>query len=120
MIPTNVRELVYIRDGHRCARCSISILNDPGSIHHRKPRGMGGTKDARANDPRNLIRLCGTGTTGCHGWVESRRADAYSKGWLIRSYDDLDVPMLTITGDRIELRIDGTRWESHNQGGEHQ
>ena len=112
MIPNNMRELVAIRDGHRCARCNVSILNQPSSVHHRKPRGMGGTKDPRANDPRNLIRLCGTGTTGCHGWVESNRHEARSTGWLIQSYDGLDLPMITTTGDRIELRIDGTRWES--------
>jgi 5-methylcytosine-specific restriction endonuclease McrA len=38
MIPNNMRELVAIRDGHRCARCNVSILNQPSSVHHRKPR----------------------------------------------------------------------------------
>lgn len=108
-IPTKVRELVWTRDGASCARCGISILNRPSSIHHRKPRGMGGTRDPRINDPRNLVRLCGSGVTGCHGRIESNRTAAMEKGWLIRSLDDLDRPLITPLGTRIELRADGTR-----------
>lgn len=108
-IPQRVRELVYTRDGHDCARCARSIVNYPSSIHHRFPRRMGGTTDLRINDPRNLVRICGSGVSGCHGWVESHRAQARDEGWLLPSLDDLTVPLLTVWGGLIRLLADGTR-----------
>jgi hypothetical protein len=70
---------------------------------------MGGTTDRRINDPRNLVRLCGTGTTGCHGWVESHRAFARHEGWLLRSLDDLDTPLVNAWGVLIRLTAEGGR-----------
>lgn len=32
--------------------------------------------------------LCGSGNTGCHGWVESHREEARKAGWLLREVDD--------------------------------
>lgn len=58
------------------------------SVHHRKPRGMGGTVDIKINSASNLMAVCGSGTTGCHGWLESHREDAYRKGWLVHRNDD--------------------------------
>lgn len=108
-IPTGVRALVIHRDGPNCARCGVLVLNVPSSLHHRKPRQMGGTRDPRINDPRNLIRVCGTGTTGCHEWIESHRDEAREKGWLLRSLDDLSQPLVTLYGTRIMLSADGRR-----------
>lgn len=105
MIPTKVRERIHRRDGRFCARCDRSLVDYPSSIHHRLPRRMGGTKNPLSNDTRNLITLCGTGTTGCHGWVESHREEALAQGWLIRSYDDLDAPMLRLDG--LVIRLSG-------------
>lgn len=110
-VPTGVLALVAQRDGHYCVRCSRSILNYPSSRHHRRPRMMGGTRDPRINDPRNLVSLCGSGTTGCHGWIESHRDQARAAGWLLRSLDELDSPLITPLGTRITLRADGTREE---------
>ena len=53
------------------------------SIHHRVPRGMGGTRRAELNAPANLLLVCGSGTTGCHGAIEGSRAGAYAAGWLL-------------------------------------
>lgn len=49
---------------------------------------MGGTKDPAINSPANLILLCGSGTEGCHGWVESNRAESYTLGLLVYRNDD--------------------------------
>lgn len=80
-------ELVWVRDGGRCARCGIGLnrgaRGTAWSVHHRRPRGMGGSRSAWVNEAANLLLLCGTGVTGCHGWVESHRADARDLGWLI-------------------------------------
>lgn len=66
-----------------CERCGRA----PGTnLHHRRPRGAGGSKDPATNLPSNLLWLCGSGTTGCHGWIESNRAAAIEHGWLLRSW----------------------------------
>lgn len=82
-VPEDVRFAVAHRDGPRCVACGRSIVNVPASVHHRLPRGRGG--DARLS---NLVTLCGSGTTGCHGEVESCRAQAYDDGLLVRSGGD--------------------------------
>ena len=47
----------------------------------------------------NLILLCGTGTTGCHGWVHNHPAESYEAGWLVHSWDEpLEVPVRSWRG----------------------
>jgi len=36
----------------------------------------------------NLLTLCGSGTTGCHGWVEAHPQDATMSGWSVPSWAD--------------------------------
>ena len=80
-------ELVWERDGGRCARCGAGLQRSARgtgwSLHHRRPRGMGGSRVGWVNLPPNLVLLCGSGVTGCHGWVESNRAEAIELGWLV-------------------------------------
>lgn len=68
---------------------------------------MGGTRDPRVNDLRNLVRLCGSGTTGCHGDIESHRTTARFEGWLIRSFRELDRPLVRGDGTTFALTSDG-------------
>lgn len=63
----------------RCAGCG-STWNL--SIHHRRPRGMGGTSNVLIEQPWNGLALCGDGVRGCHGWAESHRDTARLLGWL--------------------------------------
>jgi hypothetical protein len=53
------------------------------SIHHRQPRGMGGTRRLTANSLAVLMLVCGTGVTGCHGYVERNREWALAQGFLV-------------------------------------
>ena len=78
------RQVVAARFGNRCVRCGRSGV----TIQHRKPRGMGGSKDPAINQPSNLLWVCGNGTTGCHGHMESRRTEAYEHGWLLADRAD--------------------------------
>lgn len=72
------------RHGHPlCERCGSALGTN---IHHRRPRGAGGSSDPATNVPSNLLLLCGSGTTGCHGWIESHRTVAYRHGWLLQSW----------------------------------
>jgi len=83
----NVDEKVIARDMGACARCARHVAHlERGrewSIHHRRPRGAGGTSVAWVNEAANQIILCGSGTTGCHGWIESHRAEARMAGYLV-------------------------------------
>ena len=82
-----VRMNVITRAMFKCERCG-NPLNGPMSVHHRRPRAMGGTKRLDTNYPSNLMALCGTGTSGCHGWIEQNRETAYEEGWLVRQNED--------------------------------
>jgi hypothetical protein len=71
---TEGRRIVETRCGGRCERCGTAGY----TVHHRRKRSQGGTWD-----PSNLLALCGSGTTGCHGWVEANPAAAMELGfWL--------------------------------------
>lgn len=70
----------------RCERCGCDDLGsrwDGFSVHHRLPRSRGG-----GNGPENLLVLCGSGTSGCHGFVESYREAAYECRLLLRTGQD--------------------------------
>lgn len=70
---------------------------------------MGGSSRPDTNGPQNLIVLCGNGTEGCHGWVESNREAALECGWLVlQSADPAREPVL-VRGHRwVWLAADGT------------
>jgi len=93
---TTVR-LVRERDSWRCARCAGW---GPLSTQHRRARGMGGSRLEGINTPDNLITLCGTGTTQCHGWVEAHPAWARAHGWSVSFYGQppAQVPVWTWAG----------------------
>lgn len=89
------RAEVLHRDEGSCVRCGQVVFNTHSeqplaqySLQHRRARGMGGTRNPIANAPENLIVLCGTGTTGCHGWVETHREESRQHGWAISQTED--------------------------------
>ena len=71
---------ILTRDDFRCVRCGKVVSPGQCSIHHRI---LGNRKDRRAS---NLITLCGSGTTGCHGWVHSHPAEAKLRGWIVSRF----------------------------------
>lgn len=97
------KDSVIIRDGFSCRRCGKT---PGGQIHHRAPRGRGGTKAAWINGKANLVLLC----IDCHQYVESHRIEAVETGWLIkRTSDDLpeEVPLIDVAGTMFTLTDDG-------------
>lgn len=95
------RSKVIERASICCERCGKSLTGQPYSIHHRKPRGMGGTSDPGANSPANLLLLCGSATTpdGCHTAVERFRASAIKTGFIVpRTADPSGVPVKMPSG----------------------
>lgn len=86
--PKAVRAAVLARAAGWCERCGAA---EPVEVHHRRPRGMGGSKAADTNSAANALALCGE----CHRVVESDRDDATQFGWLIRQgVQPASVPVL--------------------------
>lgn len=86
-----------------CERCGVDVYGQRGvdwSIHHRRPRQMGGTRWEGINLPSNLMLVCGSGTTGCHGEIERQRAHAQAEGWLVPSFMDPAQSAVLVAGDR--------------------
>lgn len=80
------RALVLVRDGYQCVRCGCPAGPEIGqySLQHRKARGVGGD-----NSLPNLILLCGSATTGCHGAVEARKdPHDLAAGYRLESWQD--------------------------------
>lgn len=89
-----VLERATVDDVLACERCGRTITGDY-SIHHRRPRGSGGSKDPATNSPANLLLLGGSGTTGCHGLTERYRSSALHFGWLVhQGHNPADVPVM--------------------------
>lgn len=126
--PAVVRIAFYSRECSRCFRCRRDLRWEERGIgwsaHHRKPRGAGGTRDAAIGGVANCLILCGSGTTGCHGWVEGHRAEAIEDGLLISrlgvgsGFDPANVRArrvdgswwsLTSTGRSVEVELEGGR-----------
>lgn len=73
------------RDGYGCqvyaygfpttSRCRLPLV-----VHHRKPKGMGGTFDPAIHDLDNLVVLCDRH----HVEVHHRPTESYDCGLLIR------------------------------------
>ena len=100
-----VRDLVLARDGRACVCCGRSVTGQPYSLQHRKRRSQGGT-----NSPSNLVTVLGTGTTGCHERIDSRR-DPHdeAKGYTVRSWDDpAQVPVMVFSANGSGV----TKWLS--------
>lgn len=97
-----VRRQVIERDQGRCV-VTGAYLVDPDtlvpygtySLHHRRPRGMGGSKDPATNNAANLLLLSGSGTTGAHGWIESNRQAATDMGFLVPQWQDPELVPVT-------------------------
>lgn len=64
-------------------RCELCGATDPLTFSHRTPKSLGGAWRAS-----NGIRACGSGTIGCHGWIESHPTWAEAAGWRVLPRED--------------------------------
>lgn len=55
----------------KCAACRLCGATVGVNAHHLIPRSLGGLWTES-----NIVGLCGSGTTGCHGSVEARHNDS--------------------------------------------
>lgn len=111
-VPVAIAHAVDERDEQKCVRCGVWIEGN-GSRHHRQRRAVGG------HIRPNLILLCGSGTTGCHGWAHANPALARLAGYIVASWvaDVAGVPVLVaaagdLAGSRMVwmlLTVEGDR-----------
>lgn len=86
-----VRDLVWERARGCCERCGRGLERGAGgySLHHRRLRSAGGS-----HLPTNLVLLCGSGTTGCHGRMHANPGWAQKHGWIVPRWEDpAEVPL---------------------------
>lgn len=110
-VPLEVRHLVIARARGRCERCGDSCYDVAASVHHRRRRGMGGSRLPWIGTAPNLLLLCGTGTTGCHNHVETNRLEAYDVGWLLRAGVHPATAPVLIHDQGLVLLTDDGRYE---------
>jgi hypothetical protein len=100
-----VRGLVFARAGGRCERCGAGFNL---SYHHRLKRSQGGDWV-----PQNIVLVCGSGTTGCHGWIEHNPDRAGRDGWHVRPWEDPeDIPIKLHRSEWYVLTPDGEAVDS--------
>lgn len=87
-------DLVINRALMACERCGAAVSQGGCQVHHRKPRGSGGSSDPEINSPANLLLLCPT----CHLQVERDRSVAYEQGWLVRREHDPEKTPVWLAG----------------------
>lgn len=71
------RRLIKQRADDRCEVCGLRQAY--GQIHHRRPRGMGGTRRPDASSPSNGLYV----HHNCHLMIESNRKRAAYLGWIV-------------------------------------
>lgn len=102
-IPKIHRQLVMARCGGFCERCGQwpPLIE----LHHRRPKGLGGSSLPDRHDPSNLAALC----TTCHRWAHSYPTAADAEGFLVPRRAGLapsSVPITHHTGRRLLLHDD--------------
>lgn len=107
-ISRKTRAVVLQRAEGRCERCGIPLDGFFYSIQHRRARGMGGSKLPGTNLPGNLVALCGSATTGCHGWTESHPTEAWVVGLRVGQSEDPTKRALKRLDEWVLLADDGT------------
>lgn len=91
MATVSPKQRVALRERaeHMCEVRRPGCLHYGTNAHHRKNVSQGGTDELS-----NLLLVCGSGTTGCHGWITEHPGEAKRMGWSMwRSNDPPFVPV---------------------------
>ncbi len=78
-----VAELIIAREQGRCALTGVQVAHltrgRDFDLHHRRPRGSGGTSLGWVNQAANGVLL----SRKAHDWVEKNRTKAFDLGFLV-------------------------------------
>lgn len=103
-IPKQNRQTVQGRAFGRCERCLKATLC--GHLHHRRPKGLGGSKRSDRHDVSNLVYLCPED----HSWAHNNPLDAIAAGYLVprsSGMSPLAVPIKDLSGQTLFLDDEG-------------
>lgn len=102
-----MRSLVMLRARSVCESCGAA---EAQSVHHRRPRGMGGSRSGAVHSPVNLLAVCGRGSRpGCHGLIHQHPDDARRAGLLVRQgADPARIAVRLHDGRSVLLGADGS------------
>lgn len=89
-ITRQTRDIVAERSGGLCEVCRVERATQ---MHHRRPRGMGGSRLSKTHQPSMLLHV----GDGCHAWIERNRQVSLAEGWLLRQSES-DRPVRTWMG----------------------
>lgn len=105
MIPRKVRGVVEARDEYRCVSCGRYATD----LHHRRFKGMGGSRLPDKDSAANLVTLCGAGnTSGCHGRAHNDRPWAEGNGFrLPQGSDPRETPITHLLWGPVYLTPEG-------------
>ena len=95
-----VRNQILTRSNGFCEVCGQP---QPHHMHHRRPRGMGGSKHPTTNTAANALHVC----VDCHRDIESDRQAALRFGWLVRQGQAPDAVKVLRKGEWVRLADDG-------------
>lgn len=99
--PPNVRAVIIARSLGCCEVCGMDGIDH---VHHRRARAMGSTRRPETNLPANGLAV----SARCHTMLETRRALALSRGWLVRQNETpAAVPVLRFGIEWVYLTDDG-------------
>lgn len=86
-----VKARVMARCGGFCEVRTSHCWDEASQLHHRRPRGAGGSKDPATGKASNCLAVC----TPCHDHLETaERAESRDRGWIVRQgHDPAQVPV---------------------------
>jgi len=106
--PESVKKLIHERSGRRCEVRQACHGDAAVQIHHRRPRGAGGSSVAWVNQAANGLDVC----SPCHAFIESAREFSEAHGWLVSMNKKLrpdEVPVLLVhDAEPVLLSDDGS------------
>lgn len=116
-----VRSIVEKRSGGFCEARVLGECSGQGvEFHHRRPRGIGGTRRPGTEFPSTALHVC----RNCHRWIERNRDKALDLGWLVPQHADPElVPVWRASGLGngwlVLFDKEGgiERWVDHRNGG---
>lgn len=92
-------------------RTGVCLDGRGHSTHHRLDQSL----DNSGWRPSNLLRTCGDGSRGCHGWITENPKQAHDEGrWALESHEK---PELTPVLVASPLWPEGRRWVLLNDKG---
>lgn len=74
--PPDVRELVADRAAGICEKCGQAAATQ---LHHRRPKGIGGSRLADTNTTVNALAVCSL----CHAEIHAKPDWSKVHGWLV-------------------------------------